>query len=254
MTHVHLTGTLPPATTQLQGVMQSTFPFEEPIALTFVVSADERSMTRWLVPGQSSPVFDLQSASTPVADTGVSALAQYVRFGFTHILPHGFDHVLFVLGLYLGARSFRSLLIMVTAFTLAHSITLGLATLSIITLPARIVEPLIAASIAWIGVENFFATSASRYRPFLVFGFGLLHGLGFASALSELTLPQTSFLAALLSFNFGIELGQLTVIALALGATVWFRKKVWYRSRVVLPASFAIAILAAFWTVQRILQ
>ena len=257
MTQVRLQGTLPRPlhdARTLQGVMGTSFPFEEPISLTFSLDAEQRTMTRWLVAGQTSPMFALKKGEAPVQpeSTDSGSLLRYVVFGFTHILPKGLDHVLFVLGLYLGARSFRSLLILVTSFTVAHSITLALAALGAVRLPPGIVEPLIAASIVWVGVENAFVKRASRYRPVLVFGFGLLHGLGFASALSELHLPSENFLLALLSFNVGIELGQLAVIALALAVTVWFRQKLWYQPRIAVPASVAIAVLAAIWTVQRI--
>jgi hydrogenase/urease accessory protein HupE len=186
-------------------------------------------------------------------DSSAVSLRQFVRFGFLHILPKGLDHVLFVLGLYLGARSLRSLLILVTCFTLAHSITLGLASIGIISLSPSIVEPLISASIAWVGMENFFPSARTeRYRPLLVFGFGLLHGLGFASALSALDAPQGLFLPSLLSFNLGIELGQLTVIAGALLLTMWCRQRSWYRRVIALPACAIIALIAAVWTVQRL--
>jgi 5'-nucleotidase len=277
MTHVTLKGILPEAADEasnpaeadnaaeaattdegasptLAGVFRPSFPFEEPISLTFSAEHDQRTMTRWLVANQSSPAFPLKegSGSQPaatVADNG--GLFQYIVFGFTHILPRGLDHMLFVLGLYLGARSFRSLLLLVTCFTLAHSITLALAAVGAVRLPASIVEPLIAASIVWVGIENFFVHRTGRWRPIIVFLFGLLHGLGFASALSELQLPAGNFLLALLSFNVGIELGQLAVIALAFAATAVFLRKPWYRSRMALPASVAIAILATFWTVER---
>lgn len=243
----------------LQGTLRPTFPFEEPISLTFSLDVEQRTMTRWLVAGQTSPSFQLHEgeAARPVEEAAPS-LMRYVVFGFTHILPKGWDHVLFVLGLYLGARSFRSLLILVTSFTVAHSVTLAMASVGVVRLPSSVVEPLIAASIVWIGLENLFigrataSSRAERWRPLIVFGFGLLHGLGFASALAELRLPAENFLLALLSFNVGIELGQLAVIAIAIVLTIGLRDRVWFRSRVALPASVAIAILAAVWTVQRL--
>jgi hypothetical protein len=257
MTELDLAGSLPAGTTatSLQGLLASSFPFEEPIELTFASVAEDRTMTRWLVAGQTSPSFALRAAvaAAPPTPTSVAALAQYSVFGFTHILPKGLDHVLFVVGLYLGARSFRTLLVLVTCFTLAHSITLGLATLGIVRVPANIVEPLIAASIAWIAVENLWIATA-RYRPFVVFGFGLLHGMGFASALRELKLPQGDFLLSLVSFNLGIEFGQLVVVAMAMLLTWRFRNRLWYRKRIVVPLSLAIAAVALVWTVQRVLQ
>jgi len=264
MTHVVLSGHLPglgqAETHRLEAVFQPTFHFEEPIALTIMSLPEQRRMTRWLVTSQVSPPFELvvsganAAAGTATASPSAVSLWQFVKFGFLHILPRGLDHVLFVLGLYLGARSLKSLLILVTCFTLAHSITLGLASIGIVRLSPSVVEPLISASIAWVGVENFFpAARTERYRPLLVFGFGLLHGLGFASALSALDAPQNSFLALLLSFNVGIELGQLTVIAGALLLTWWCLRQPWYRRRVALPASALIALIAVVWTVQRLL-
>ncbi|MDB6083530.1 MAG: rane protein [Gammaproteobacteria bacterium] len=260
MTHVVLEGRLPAsargAPHRLQAVFQPGFHFEEPIALTFMQMAEGRRMTRWLVTSQVSPPFELRTGAAGTgAMTGTPAavsLAQFVRFGFLHILPKGLDHVLFVIGLYLGARSLRSLLILITCFTLAHSITLGLSSIGIIRLSPNIVEPLISASIVWVAVENFFPGRTERYRPLLVFGFGLLHGLGFASALSALDAPQGSFLPSLLSFNVGIELGQVTVIAGALCMTAWCRQRSGYRRAVALPASALIALVAAVWTVQRL--
>ncbi len=262
MSHVVLRGSLPATPPggagRLQAAFEPAFRFEEPIALTFLAESEKRRMTRWLVASQLSPPFELGGGAgrspAPASSTGAS-LRQFVRFGFQHILPQGLDHVLFVLGLYLGARSLRSLLILVTCFTLAHSLTLGLAALGLVRLPAAIVEPLISASIVWVGVENAIAGSRSdRYRPYLVFGFGLLHGLGFASALSTLEAPRGGFLLTLLSFNAGIELGQLAVIAGALAVTVWYRQREWYRRAVVVPASLLIATIAGAWTVQRMLH
>jgi hypothetical protein len=264
MTHVVLGGRVPDqgeaGTRQLHAVFQPSFHFEEPIALTFMQLPEQRRMTRWLVTSQVSPPFALtgtgggsRGTSDATATPAPVSLRQFAGFGFLHILPKGLDHVLFVLGLYLGARTLKSLLILVTCFTLAHSITLGLASVGILRLSPNIVEPLISASIAWVAIENCFpSVRTERYRPFLVFGFGLLHGLGFASALSALDAPQGSFLPSLLSFNVGIELGQLTVVGGALCLTLWCRQRSWYRHGVALPASIVIALIAVVWTVQRL--
>ena len=132
MTHVVLTsrsGATVASARDMQGTLRTTFPFEEPISLTFSLDTEQRTMTRWLVAGQASPKFELrEGASGPLAEESPS-LWRYVVFGFTHILPKGLDHVLFVLGLFLGARSLKSLLVLVTSFTLAHSITLAFAAL-----------------------------------------------------------------------------------------------------------------------------
>jgi len=176
----------------------------------------------------------------------------YLAMGFTHIVPKGPDHILFVLGLFLLSAQLRPLLWQVTAFTLAHSITLALALYGVVRLPSSIVEPLIAASIAFVAVENILTTNLKPWRPFVVFGFGLVHGLGFAGALSEVGLPRSQFATALVTFNIGVELGQLSIIALAFAAVGWWRSCQWYRRAVVLPASGAIAAVALFWTIQRV--
>ncbi len=178
---------------------------------------------------------------------------QYVGLGFRHILPLGIDHILFVLGLFLLNTAWRPLLAQVTAFTAAHTLTLGLSTYGVVGLPSSVVEPLIALSIAWIAFENVVTDELKWWRPLVVFGFGLLHGLGFAGVLVELGLPRNEYLAALLSFNAGVELGQLTVIALAFVALGAFRNRDWYRNRVTVPLSIVIGLVGLYWTFERLL-
>ena len=148
---------------------------------------------------------------------GWKVLLGYVPVGLDHIVPLGLDHILFVLGLFFLSQRLGPLLWQVSAFTLAHTITLALAALGYVTVPAAIVEPLIALSIVYVAVENVLNTSGrlSPWRPVVIFAFGLLHGLGFASVLAEFGLPQSGFLPALIGFNIGVELGQLLVIAVA---------------------------------------
>lgn len=161
------------------------------------------------------------ATTPPIALAGgdqASAFAtffNYIPVGFDHIVPKGLDHILFVLGLFFLSTRMGPLLWQVSAFTLAHTITLALAALGYVTIPGSIVEPLIALSIVYVAVENLFTTGLSRWRPFIIFGFGLLHGLGFASVLAEFGLPQGSFIPALIGFNIGVEVGQLAVIAVA---------------------------------------
>jgi hypothetical protein len=141
----------------------------------------------------------------------------------------------------------------VSAFTVAHSITLGLSIYGVVTGPPALVEPMIALSIAYVAIENVLFSELRSWRMALVFAFGLLHGLGFAGALKELGLPRSEFLTALVTFNAGVEAGQLTVIAAAfLLVGCHCRARDWYRSRVVIPASVAIACTALYWTVQRL--
>jgi len=177
----------------------------------------------------------------------------YLVLGFTHIVPNGLDHILFVLGIFLLSVKLRDVLSQVTAFTIAHSITLALTMYGIVSLPSRIVEPAIAISIVYVAIENLATKAIRPSRVAVVFCFGLLHGMGFAGVLRELGLPHSQFGTALVSFNAGVELGQLAVIGTAwLLVASWARRQQWYRWRVIVPASLAIAATGLFWTVQRL--
>lgn len=178
---------------------------------------------------------------------------RYVELGFIHIVPRGLDHILFVLGLFLLSKKLRPLLMQITAFTVAHSITLAMSMYGVFSIPSAVVEPLIALSIAFVAIENMITSDLHRWRLLVVFAFGLIHGLGFASVLTSLGLPRGALATALLSFNVGVELGQLTVIALALIALGWWRKYTWYRRFVALPASGLIASVGVIWTIERII-
>ncbi len=185
-----------------------------------------------------------------------SAVAwKYLGLGFVHIVPRGLDHILFVLGLVLLNRRLRPVLLQVSAFTLAHSITLGLSLYGVIAAPAEWVEPLIALSIVYVAVENLFTTQLQPWRVALVFSFGLLHGLGFAGVLQEVGLPRSEFVTALVTFNVGVELGQLIVVGTALAVLGWHASRhPRYRQLVVIPASTLIAGVALYWTVARIVS
>lgn len=197
-----------------------------------------------------SPVIsDAPSGFTPSRLTGAF---RYARLGFEHILPQGPDHILFILGLFLLSPKLSALLWQISAFTIAHSITLGLALYGVVRLPPAIVEPLIAASIAFVAIENLLTPRLHAWRPIVVFCFGLIHGMGFAGVLMDMGLPRRDFATALVSFNVGVELGQIAVVIIALLAVGWFRKRSWYRRAIVLPGSCAIAAVAVFWTIQRI--
>ena len=182
----------------------------------------------------------------------LSTFAGFVRMGFVHILPFGVDHILFVLGLFLLGSRLPALIKQITAFTVAHSLTLALAAAGLVRLPAHIVEPLIALSIVFVAIENLTTKEVRPWRITVVFAFGLVHGLGFAEVFQDLGLAGAGFITALAGFNIGVELGQLSVVALALLAVGWFREREGYRKFVVVPASLAIAAVAAFWTLQRV--
>jgi hypothetical protein len=196
-------------------------------------------------PGQAAP---------PQAQPQESVVGRFLWLGFTHILPEGLDHILFVLGLFFFATYFRPLFVQITAFTIAHSITLGLTLFGVFSLSSRIVEPLIALSIAVVAIENIFYRKLRPSRFLIVFGFGLIHGLGFAGVLKSLGLPANQFLKVLVSFNLGVEGGQLAVVAMAAALTGWMWKKPWYFKRVVVPVSALIAAVGLFWFVQRIVR
>ena len=190
-----------------------------------------------------------------VEETALGVFWRYVVSGFEHIIPMGLDHILFVLGLFLFSLAWRPLLSQVTAFTLAHTVTLALASIGTITIPPTsmwIVEALIALSITYVAVENILRPQLGWWRIVVVFGFGLLHGLGFASVLGEFGLDSGQFILSLIAFNIGVEIGQLAVIAIAfvlLGLTLG--KSPHYRRIVVIPGSLAIAAVGLYWVVER---
>ena len=172
--------------------------------------------------------------------------------GAKHIIPMGLDHVVFILGLFFLSTKLTSLLLQVTAFTVAHSLTLGLTTLGFIAVPADIVEPLIAASILYVAIDNLYSSHVAKWRLVVVMGFGLLHGLGFASALSDLALPEGSTLIPLLLFNLGVEIGQIAVLLSAYMVFGWFQNWPAYRKRVAEPASVTIAGIGLYWLIKRL--
>ena len=177
----------------------------------------------------------------------------YLQLGFTHIIPLGFDHILFILSLFLLSPKLKIIIWQATAFTVAHSITLGLAMYGKVSSPPHIIEPIIALSIFFVAIENIITDKLKPTRILVVFAFGLIHGLGFAGVLNDLGLPKKEFFNALISFNVGVELGQLTIILLAWYLFAkWFNQKPWYRKRIVIPISLVIAAVALYWTIERV--
>ncbi|MBA6390414.1 HupE/UreJ family protein [Colwellia sp. BRX10-3] len=185
----------------------------------------------------------------------ISIAADYIYQGFVHILPRGLDHILFVLALLLFAKRRSTLIWQISAFTLAHTVTLALGIYGMIALPSNMVEPLIALSIVYIGLENIYRAkqnTKNHTRIPVIFAFGLLHGLGFASVLGNVGLPQSQYALSLVSFNIGVELGQLTVIALAFICLSPFRHKSWYQTKLVLALNITITIIATYWLIERL--
>lgn len=191
-----------------------------------------------------------RTASVEIDRTEATGWFDFVELGIKHILT-GYDHLLFLVALLATARSAGSVVRIVTAFTLAHSMTLSLAALGIVTIPDRIIEPLIALTIVWVALENLFAADPDRRRWMWSFGFGLVHGLGFASALGELGLKGAALVRALVGFNLGVEIGQLFFVAVFLPALIWLARGRGARltSRI---ASLAVAIIGTYWLVERI--
>lgn len=217
-------------------------------ALSALDSPDSRSLNE-------QPILD---ASGEVRGFWSTA-GLYVTIGVGHILPDGLDHILFVLALFLSSTRLRALVIQISTFTVAHTVTLGLAASGVISPPAAIVEPLIAATIAFVAIENLFFDDMPRWRPLVVFGFGLLHGLGFAGFFGELGLPPGQFWSALIGFNIGVEIGQLSVVAAAFVLALFMRRRLFavmsetaYRQYAVVPVSGVIAVFGLWWAVTRV--
>ena len=245
---IRLTGSIPRGARQFTWTYGWTF---ASYALTVRSGTSAAGTTEWLEGGETSAPFRLTAAEPP--PTRLAIAWRYLTLGFTHIVPHGLDHMLFVLGIYLLSGRARSVLCQVSAFTVAHSITLALSIYGVIAVSPRLVEPMIAVSIGYVAIENIFFSELRSWRVALVFAFGLLHGMGFAGALKDLGLPRSEFLTALVTFNIGVETGQLAVIGAAFLLVGWHcANRAWYRPRVVVPVSALIACTALYWTVQRL--
>lgn len=220
---------------------------------SFPLGVGERSPAiEILLAGAGSPGGDAAAPGAQAVPAPIgNVFGRYVWMGFTHIIPDGLDHVLFILGLYFASGGLTRLLWQVTAFTLAHSVTLALGVTGVVRAPS-FVEAAIAASIVFVAIENIAIRRVSLWRLALVFAFGLLHGLGIADSFRDADIAAGSLASALIAFNIGVELGQLTVLAAALLLVGWFRGKPWYRNRVAIPASIAVGAMGCVWLVQRL--
>jgi hypothetical protein len=184
--------------------------------------------------------------------TNLSIFGQYIQSGIAHIIPKGLDHIIFIMGLFFFSPRWRPLLMQVTIFTLAHSCTLALATLGWVKVSATVVEPLIALSIVWIGVENIIRPKIGAARLAVIFTFGLLHGLGFAFVLGKVGLAGSAFAISLVGFNIGVEIGQLLVLMPCVLLSFFFRSHQRYHQRVEIPASMLIALTGFYWFIERV--
>jgi len=247
-TVARLTGAVPRGASEMTVGLSRAFGVAQ---VTIREQATGRVASHLLDPGADAPPFGLGRSGAEPTPGGASTLARYAVLGFEHVLPAGADHVLFVLGLFLLSARLRPLIGQVTAFTVAHTVTLALSTYGVFSLPGRIVETAIALSIAYVAAENVATDELKPWRPALVFAFGLLHGLGFAGVLRELGLPEGRFVPALVGFNLGVELAQLTVVVAAAIVVAPIRRRQWYRRAVVIPGSVIIGVVGLYWAVER---
>ena len=208
--------------------------------------------TNYLNSGDASDLINLNHT---VALTKINSFIKYLFLGIQHIIPKGLDHILFIIGLFLFSNLIRPLLLQVTMFTIAHTITLVIASLSLINVNGSIVEPLIALSIVYIGVENIFKKySNTKIRYYVIFLFGLLHGLGFALVLKDVGLDYSNLLMNLVSFNIGVEIAQIFILFLLyLTIGLFFSKKKYYKIIFQIPLSLFISLIAIYWFVERII-
>lgn len=237
-----------------------------PMNVVFINHLNGKQIERYAVlfPGETSFLLDLAGIATAEASASPDAVgvkaesgdyaaifASEIKRGFLHVLPLGLDHVLFVLGLFLMSRKWKPLVFQVSTFTLAHTLTLWLASAGWVKLSPSVVEPVIAASIVAVALENLVRREYSHWRLLVVFSFGLIHGLGFAGVMSTRLDSTESLIIGLLGINVGVELGQLAVIAIAFIATCWITNQEKYRKRVVIPGSILIAIAGVWWVLDR---
>jgi hypothetical protein len=205
----------------------------------------------WLIDGASSGQIIIDEQETI---TKTHRALQFISIGFDHVIPLGWDHLLFIVGMAMSTLLWRRLLLLVTTFTLAHTLTLGLAMYGVVEVSARIVEPLIAFSISYVAIENILTKQSIRRKSLVVFLFGLIHGLGFASMLKDFDMHPESFLVTLVGFNVGVELAQIVTVLVVVVVLVLYKKFLpKYRQIVIVPTSLIIAIIGFWWGVERII-
>jgi len=224
-------------------------------ALRFQVYKKDRynwSDWQWLRNGATS---DLIKINAPKPQSLVDRVKQFIVIGFEHVIPLGWDHILFIIGMALSSLVVRNLIILTATFTLAHTITLGLATAEVVSIPANIVEPLIAFSIAYVAIENLYKKLAIKRKSIIVFLFGLVHGLGFASMLKEFDMAENNFLTTLISFNIGVELAQVLIVLLVVLTLLGLRAlKLNYRQLAIIPISVTISMFGLWLGIERLIN
>jgi hypothetical protein len=209
------------------------------------------SAWQWLRDGKSSGVIDINQ---PVSQSQTQRFLQFISIGFDHVIPLGFDHILFIIGMALSSLLWRRLLLLVSSFTLAHTLTLGLAMYGVVEISPRLIEPLIAFSIAYIAIENLIKNQSIRRKSLIVFIFGLVHGLGFASMLKAFEMRPETLFSTLIGFNIGVELAQIALVLGVVLLLVLLKKlRLNYQKIAIFPASVVIAILGIWWGIERII-
>lgn len=222
-----------------------------------VRTGDPNQRQQVLTPSQQGLAFNLISGEVVVGEAEmavneglIASFGRFVWLGVEHVAI-GYDHILFMVGIYLVVRKWKQLVKVITSFTLAHSITLVVATLGWVTFPSRLVEAAIAASIVYIGVENI-AKREYTHRPLITFGLGLIHGLGFSTVLREIGIPREYLILDLVGFNVGVELGQLVIVGVLLPLTWFLTKRPILNEKIVYWLSIGISIMGLVWFLQRI--
>jgi len=217
------------------------------------ISKENMIFSTYLQPGEISAEL------SPISQTTMSqTIIEYIILGIEHIVPKGLDHILFIFGVFFFAVKLKPLLWQVTMFTLAHSLTLILASLKLVFIPASIIEPLIALSIGYVAFENIFQrqgkfhsrSNAIRYA--VIFFFGLIHGLGFAFVLEDIGLPTGQLILSLLSFNIGVEIAQIGLVVLAYFLMFYPSRQLWYRKAIQIPFSLVIGLIGIYWFFERV--
>jgi hydrogenase/urease accessory protein HupE len=243
--HLRYAVSSPPGTLGVNTVM---FPYD-PSHQTFVNMYEGETLTSQMILDGKHPQLEYFAGTRQ----GVAAVVKkFIPAGIHHILI-GPDHLLFLVGLLLLGGTVRQLLMVVTSFTVAHSITLSLAALNIVTPPARLIEPAIALSIVYVGADNILAKGGRDVRVWIAFTFGFIHGFGFANVLREMDLPTRALGWSLFSFNFGVEIGQLLVVVLVASALAALRSRSeWAGRHLAFAGSIVVIVAGAFWFVQRV--
>ncbi len=209
------------------------------------------SQWQWLRDGNSSGIIDINHAE-PVGI--IQRFVEFVKIGFNHVIPLGWDHILFIIGMPLSSLLWRRLLVLVSSFTLAHTLTLGLAMFGLVEISPRIIEPLIAFSIAYVAIENLIIKQSIKRKTLVVFVFGLIHGLGFASMLKSFEMTTEYFSTTLIGFNVGVELAQIVIIFTVVLVLIILRAlKFNYRKLAIIPTSIIIALIGFYWGIERLI-